>query len=115
DLRYETHILHPPVDLRLALIVKLPVMNRDSVPMAEFRTHAAMGAVARSDLARERRLASRPRAGISVSEAPLAAVDATDLHRVADLAGTATHSTAAAAEAIGGLGGVRLVEAFETV
>lgn len=114
DLSYETHVLHPPVDLRLATVVEVATMQRAAMPMSELRTFAAMGAVARSDLARDRRLASRPRAGVVVTDAALAVVDATDLRPVAALAGDAVHSTAVAEQAVGtSTGQVKLVEAFE--
>jgi hypothetical protein len=114
DLSYETHVLHPPVDLRLATLVAVPTMQRAAMPMSELRTFAAMGAVARSDLARDRRLASRPRAGVAVTDAALAVVDATDLSPVADLAGDAVHSPAVAEQVVGTMSGeLKLVEAFE--
>lgn len=114
DLSYETHMLHRPVDFRLATLVRLTSMTQVAIPMSEMRAHAAMGAVARSAPARERRLASRPRAGLTVTDATLAAVDATHLSPVADLVGDAARSSAAATQAIHEIDGhVRLVEAFE--
>jgi hypothetical protein len=82
--------------------------------MSEMRAISAMGAVARSAPARERRLASRPRAGVTVTDAKLAAVDATHMSPVADLVGVAARSSAAATQVIQEIEvDVKLIEAFE--
>jgi hypothetical protein len=114
DLSYETHMLHRPVDFRLATLIRVTSMSRVAISMSEMRANSAMGAVARSAPARERRLASRPRAGVTVTDAKLAAVDATHMSPVADLVGVAARSSAAATQVIQEIEvDVKLIEASE--